>query len=214
MYKQEYVKSISNTDSPYTLEVLPRTILVDTSGGDVTITLPAVATLGIVFMTKIVHVTGGGTLTINPDGADTYNDGQTSYSSDTAGEVIDIKTVAANRIDLKSNVVSVTKNAYEEKEVQFASDLDTVREVTMIGVLNVSAIVVTAGIDTDGVDIETSTDDGATWTARADIAALNTFIGASISGNYLSGTKWRLRLTANYESGVTNLQSATIIYTR
>lgn len=216
MYKQLATKSIDSTSSPYTLETLYHVILVDTSTADVTITLPAVSTLGIVYEVQIIHETGGNTLTINANGADTINDNQASAVSTTAGEAFLLRTVAANQVAIYTNLAAAGGGGGGslEKEVQFASDLDTVREVTFRGTLTVSAISETAGIDATSVALEVSDDDGATWTSQADVAAVNTWIGANVTGDGSSGTNWRLRLTATYEATITNLQSATILYTR
>ena len=95
--------------------------------------------------------------------------------------------------------------------LQFSSNLDNAREATFNGIITVSALVLTAGLTS--VSYQASDDDGATYDAIADLAALNAWIVANITGDLETGTAWRLKATANFGATI-NLQSLTVIYTR
>jgi hypothetical protein len=110
------------------------------------------------------------------------------------------------------NNIFVQPAQIREKELQFASNLDLIRETSFTGSLNISAVVLTAGLAS--VAYSVSSDDGATFTSQADIAAVNTWIDSNISGDESTGTKWRLRVTATYNASIVNMQSATIVYNR
>ncbi len=72
--------SISNTDSPYTLTGTQQFVLIDPSGGDVTINMPDAATYpGREIKFKLTQAAGANTVTLQRQGADTI-DGATTYT--------------------------------------------------------------------------------------------------------------------------------------
>lgn len=204
--------SITSANSPYTVLTTSQVILVDTTSGAVVVNLPAITTLKNGQEIVVVHSAGANSITINRGSTDLINDSLTSVLSSKIGTTWRLRVEKAA---LWSAYTSVPTGAtFFEKELQFASDLDTVRETTFRGVVTFVDAVCTTGIDATALQFETSTDDGATWTSRADLAAVNTFIAGSVTGNHLTGTHWRLRVTATYESGIVNMQSVNLIYTR
>jgi hypothetical protein len=72
--------SLDNTDSPYTITGTQQFILIDPSGGDVTINMPDVATYpGREIRFKLTQAAGANTVTLQRQGADTI-DGATTYT--------------------------------------------------------------------------------------------------------------------------------------
>lgn len=73
--------AIDNGDSPYTVVAADYTILVDASGGAVTVTLPAASSsLGRVLSIKAIDVSGG-SVTIDGDGSETIDSATTQVIS-------------------------------------------------------------------------------------------------------------------------------------
>ena len=72
--------SIDDTDSPYTLTGTQQFVLIDPSGGDVTINMPTAATYpGRQIFFKLTQVAGANTVTLQGQGSDTI-DGATTYT--------------------------------------------------------------------------------------------------------------------------------------
>ncbi len=72
--------SIDNTDSPYTITGTQQFVLIDPSGGDVTINMPDAATYpGREIRFKLTQAAGANTVTLQRQGADTI-DGATTYT--------------------------------------------------------------------------------------------------------------------------------------
>lgn len=101
-----------------------------------------------------------------------------------------------------------------EEKFQFSSDLDTVRLGFLKGFIVVNSFQNSAGLSTGGVTLETSDDNGATYTARASVAALNTWLLANISGDELTGDLWQIRITAVFNASEVKPQGSQMIYTR
>jgi hypothetical protein len=72
--------SINDTDSPYTLTGTQQFVLIDPSGGDVTVNMPDAATYpGREIRFKLTQAAGANTVTLQRQGADTI-DGATTYT--------------------------------------------------------------------------------------------------------------------------------------
>ena len=72
--------SLDNTDSPYTITGTQQFVLIDPSGGDVTINMPDAATYpGREIRFKLTQAAGANTVTLQRQGADTI-DGATTYT--------------------------------------------------------------------------------------------------------------------------------------
>ena len=72
--------SLDNTDSPYTITGTQQFILIDPSGGDITVNMPDAATYpGREIKFKLTQAAGANTVTLQRQGADTI-DGATTYT--------------------------------------------------------------------------------------------------------------------------------------
>ena len=72
--------SLDNTDSPYTITGTQQFVLIDPTGGDVTVNMPDAATYpGRQIFFKLTQVAGANTVTLQRQGADTI-DGATTYT--------------------------------------------------------------------------------------------------------------------------------------
>ena len=212
MYKQVATKTIDDTDSPYTLEVQYKNIIVDSSAGDVIITLPSVSTLGIIFKTKIVH-NSAGTLTINADVADTINDIQSSVVSITDGEVLSLETVADTLLSIVSNLPSSTAL---QVRVTFDSDSDlTSSPIFMRGDLFSLNMYAESKLTPNSTNIDVRLDSTDTWTGITQgaafedtVANLLTWVNANVS----VGVLWEFRLIVVYDGGETAESSILVEY--
>lgn len=129
-----------------------------------------------------------------------------------AGTNVTITATAEDEIEVASTGGG-SGSGVQELQVQFASNLDTVVELMFTGLFTIGTTSpVTAGLTS--VSYEVSLDDGTTWTAKADLAAVNTWLGINISGDGLTGTKWRLKCIGNYNGTAINMQSVTLNITR
>lgn len=221
MYKQVATKVITNADSPYTLEPEYKRIEVDSSGGTVDVTIPLVSDLGVGFKIQFVH-NSAGTLNINANVADSINDAQASVSSTTDGEVLDLETVAANLISIKTNLADAGGGGGgggggpQQFRVAFDSNLDTVSPpILMRGDLSTLNMYAETKLDQDATDIQARLDSTDTWT---DITQGVNFAGTVanlltwVNGNVGVGVNWEFRLIVAYDTGQTDESSILVEY--
>ena len=217
-YKEVATKTITSTDSPYTLEVRYQRIRVDTSAGAVVITLPPVSTLGVGFECEIVHETYLNTLTVNADAADTINDSQAAITSDVKGEVYDLKTVADNMVSMSSNldVAGGGGGGPQQFRVAFDSDLDTTSPpMLMRGDLSTLNMYHESKLDGNSSDIQARLDSTDTWTDITQGASWDATVAnllAWVNGNVGADVLWEFRLLMVYASGETDETSVLVEY--
>jgi trimeric autotransporter adhesin len=86
--------SIDDTDSPYTITGTQQFILIDPSGGDVTVNLPDASTYpGRQIFFKLTQAAGANTVTLQRQGSDTI-DGATEYTNELDIQYESISTVS------------------------------------------------------------------------------------------------------------------------
>lgn len=183
------VTAVAAAASPYTVLATDQVLLVDTSAGAVTLTLPAAGgpqlgrTVRVVDAARTFHTAActvdGNTKTINGsatvvlsqrDTVRTYTWGGTTWETDAGGGLLVIAN-ATGAIGAATRFPTTAGGAVSATEVAIGI-------VTRTGVLrNLRASLVTApgGTDTVAFTVRTSSDNGATWAA--------TTLTCTITGN-------------------------------